>query len=226
MFLEETQCTSCPEHRSFHLPHVAGLLFSMWRIHHNRIVMRLARANTPASFVLYGRSPRDDDLDAFERCCACECIEKRMPWAISIATSLLRTNEPVWSLHHLVQPLDFCGQGPDGRGYDRRLAPRCQLNVLRLHCLPRLTHGLVPLVQWSWLPLLGARIGKPIFSCTQELESCLASLGVMLTFLVFSWPYCSTKARAMHLRRTTTSPGRGCHQRLLVPTLALRFQPN
>ena len=38
VLLEETRCTACPIHRSFHLPHESRFLFTR-RIHRNRLVL-------------------------------------------------------------------------------------------------------------------------------------------------------------------------------------------
>ena len=79
MLLEETRCTSRLKRRSLHLPHVSGFLFTTWRTDRGWLVERWQRVPERIADVVEvehasvcRRSLRDDDLDAFAWCCACE----------------------------------------------------------------------------------------------------------------------------------------------------------
>ena len=87
VLLEDTRCTSCPIHRSLHLPHVHSFLFTTWRVHRDWLVVRQLRVprrnadvvqgehtSVSSTLVLDRPSSRDGNLDAFEWRCACECV--------------------------------------------------------------------------------------------------------------------------------------------------------
>ena len=58
------------------------------------------------------------------------------------------------------------GKRSDGRGYGNCSSPAQCLLSPSLRCC---------WIRWSWLPLLGSDLRRPVSSCTQELESCSAS---------------------------------------------------
>ena len=85
---------------------------------------------------------------------------------------------------------------------------------------------------WSWLPLLGSDLKWPILSSAQELESCQASLCVLLTLseacpTVFGWTVsfhqssCDVSSADHHFSWSRI-PGRSCDhlQRSLVQAIA------